>query len=64
MVFTPLQLEALVKTFGVDHILMGTDFPFDMLEADPISHVVSVEMLDDKARAAIVGGNAKSLLGL
>jgi aminocarboxymuconate-semialdehyde decarboxylase len=64
VVFTPLQLESLIKTFGVDHIVMGTDFPFDMLEADPIGHVASVEMLDDKARAAIMGGNAKKLLGM
>jgi aminocarboxymuconate-semialdehyde decarboxylase len=62
VVFTPLQLEALVKTFGVDRILMGTDFPFDMLEADPIGHVASVEMLREADRAAIDGGTAKNLL--
>jgi aminocarboxymuconate-semialdehyde decarboxylase len=64
VVFTPLQLESLAKTFGVERVLMGTDFPFDMLEADPIGHVASVEMLDDSARAAIDGGTAKKLLGL
>lgn len=32
VVFTPLQLDALVKSFGVDHIIMGTDYPFDMME--------------------------------
>jgi aminocarboxymuconate-semialdehyde decarboxylase len=64
VVFTPLQLEALVRTFGADRILMGTDFPFDMMEADPIGHVASVETFDDKTRAAIDGGTAKMLLGL
>jgi aminocarboxymuconate-semialdehyde decarboxylase len=64
VVFTPLQLEALVKTFGVDRILMGTDFPFDMLEADPIGHIADTPGLDDAARIAIAGGNAKTLLGL
>jgi aminocarboxymuconate-semialdehyde decarboxylase len=64
VVFTPLQLEALVRTFGVDRIMLGTDFPFDMLEADPIGHVASVEMLSDADRAAIDGGTAKKLLGL
>jgi aminocarboxymuconate-semialdehyde decarboxylase len=64
VVFTPHQLEALVKTFGVDKILMGTDYPFDMAEYDPIGHVASVEMLDAQAQAAINGGNAKKLLGL
>jgi len=30
VVFTPIQLEALVKTFGADHVVLGTDYPFDM----------------------------------
>jgi len=64
VVFTPLQLENLVRTFGIGRIMMGTDFPFDMMEADPIGHVASVEMLDGGARAAIAGGTAKKLLGL
>jgi aminocarboxymuconate-semialdehyde decarboxylase len=64
VVFTPHQLEALVKTYGADRIVLGTDYPFDMLEYDPIGHVASVESLDDTARAAICGGNAKRLLGL
>lgn len=64
VVFTPIQLEALVRTFGADRILMGTDFPFDMMEADPIGHVASVATLDDTTRAAIDGRTAKTLLGL
>jgi aminocarboxymuconate-semialdehyde decarboxylase len=63
-VFTPLQLEMLVRTFGVERIVLGTDFPFDMLEYDPIGHVASVEMLSEADRAAIDGGNAKKLLGI
>ncbi len=64
VVFTPLQLEALVKTFGADRVIMGTDYPFDMLEHDPIGHIASVESFDDTTRAALAGGNAKRLLGL
>ena len=64
VVFTPLQLEALVKTFGADHVIMGTDSPYDMLEHDPIGHIASVESFDDATRAALAGGNAKKLLGL
>jgi aminocarboxymuconate-semialdehyde decarboxylase len=64
VVFTPHQLEALVKTFGPDRIVMGTDYPFDMLEYDPIGHVASVESFDDTTRAAICGGNAKKMLGM
>jgi aminocarboxymuconate-semialdehyde decarboxylase len=64
VVFTPEQLEALVKVFGVDHVLMGTDYPFDMLEHDPIGHINSVASFDDTTRAALAGGNVKKLLGL
>ncbi|MBI4273411.1 MAG: amidohydrolase family protein [Rhizobiales bacterium] len=64
VVFTPLQLETLVKTFGADRIVMGTDFPFDMLEYDPIGHIASVEAFDASTIAAIAGANAKRLLGL
>jgi aminocarboxymuconate-semialdehyde decarboxylase len=64
VVFTPHQLEALVKTFGPDRILMGTDYPFDMLEHDPIGHIASVETFDAMTRTALAGGNAKTLLGM
>jgi aminocarboxymuconate-semialdehyde decarboxylase len=64
VVFTPLQLEALVHTFGADHVVMGTDYPFDMIEYDPIGHVGAVSGFDASTIAAIAGGNAKRLLKL
>ena len=64
VVFTPIQLESLVKTFGSDHVVMGTDFPFDMLEYDPIGHIASVERFDEGTRAALAGGNAKRIFRL
>jgi aminocarboxymuconate-semialdehyde decarboxylase len=64
VVFTPHQLEYLVELFGADHIIMGTDYPFDMAEYDPIGHLASVESFDASTIAAIAGGNAKRLLGL
>ena len=63
IVFTPHQLRALVEVFGADHVMLGTDYPFDMAEMDPIAHVVDAG-LDDAAVAAICGGNATRLLGL
>ncbi len=64
IVFTPHQLEYLVRVFGPGRIVMGTDYPFDMAESDPLGHLASVESLDDATRAALAGGNAKRLLGL
>src|SRR6266852_1210823 len=63
VVFTPHQLRALVATFGIDHVLMGTDYPYDMAEYDPLQHLVATKGLDEAAPAAIAGGNAKRLLG-
>ena len=63
VVFTAGQLKALVETFGADHVVMGTDYPFDMADFDPIEHVVSTGF-DPATTASIVGGNAKQLLGL
>ena len=63
VVFTDHQLEYLVKVFGADHILMGTDYPYDMAEVDPVGHVNSAD-LSDSEKAAIIGGNAAKLLSL
>jgi aminocarboxymuconate-semialdehyde decarboxylase len=64
VVFTPHQLAELVRLFGADRIIMGTDYPFDMADYDPIGHVASVESFDPSTIAAIAGGNARRLLGL
>jgi aminocarboxymuconate-semialdehyde decarboxylase len=64
VVFTPQQLAALVDVFGPDRVLLGTDYPYDMAEYDPIGHIVSVEDFDANTVAALAGGNAKELLGL
>jgi len=63
VVFTPHQLRALIELVGTDHVIMGTDYPFDMAEYDPIGHLASAG-LDASSIAAISGGNAKRLLGL
>jgi aminocarboxymuconate-semialdehyde decarboxylase len=63
VVFTPHQLRYLIELFGADHVLMGTDYPFDMADSDPIGHL-GVSGLDASTMAAVAGGNAKKLLGL
>jgi len=63
IVFTPHQLQDLVRLYGVDHIVMGTDYPFDMADYDPVGHVAACDF-DAATTAAICGGNAKALLGL
>jgi aminocarboxymuconate-semialdehyde decarboxylase len=64
VVFTPEQLAALVATFGPGHVLMGTDYPYDMGEYDPLQHLNATATLDAAARSAIAGGNAKELFNI
>jgi aminocarboxymuconate-semialdehyde decarboxylase len=64
VVFTPHQLAALIEVFGADHVLIGTDYPYDMAETEPLSHLASVKTLDTRSIEAIAGGNAKKLLGI
>jgi aminocarboxymuconate-semialdehyde decarboxylase len=63
VVFAPGQLKNLVEFFGPDHVLMGTDYPYDMGEYDPIGHVVD-SLSDADAVRKICGSNAMSMLGL
>jgi aminocarboxymuconate-semialdehyde decarboxylase len=62
VVFTPHQLAVLVRVYGADRIVMGTDYPFDMGDYDPVGHVCNAG-LDGATAAAICGDNAKRLLG-
>ncbi len=64
IVFTHHQLAYLIDVFGPDQILMGTDYPFDMAEYNPIGHVAGVDGMDEMTLAQIAGGNAIRVLGL
>jgi aminocarboxymuconate-semialdehyde decarboxylase len=64
LVYTHHQLDFLVKEYGVDHILVGTDYPADMGEIDPVGFIEGAGFLDDTERRAILGGNAARLLNL
>lgn len=62
VVFTADQLEYLVDQYGSNHIVMGTDYPYDMAEENPVGHVSSVQKFTWTDREAIMGGNAARLL--
>jgi aminocarboxymuconate-semialdehyde decarboxylase len=64
VVFTEHQLEYLVRLYGSDHIVLGTDYPYDMGMVDPVGFVEGTAELTDADKDAIVGGNAARLLGI
>ncbi len=63
VVFSNEQLEFLTSYYGADHVVMGTDYPYDMAETDPVGHVMGSNLSDDQKRA-IIGENAAKLLNL
>lgn len=63
VVFTHHQLEYLVGLYGADHIVMGSDYPFDMADYDPVEHIAT-SGLSDADKALVAGENAVRLLGL
>jgi aminocarboxymuconate-semialdehyde decarboxylase len=64
IVYTHHQLHYLVEQYGADHVLMGTDYPADMGEVDPVGFIEGANALEDSERAAILGRNAARLLNI
>src|SRR6202021_2304438 len=61
IVFTHHQLEYLAQQWGSDRIMLGTDYPYDMALPNAVRFVEEAA-LDERAQAAILGGNAAKLL--
>jgi aminocarboxymuconate-semialdehyde decarboxylase len=55
-------LRRLIEDAGPEHVLLGSDRPFDMGSDDPVGEVRSLG-LPAAAEAAVLGGNAARLLG-
>ena len=64
IVFATDQLDHLHRKFGADHLLIGTDYAFDMGEYDPVEHVQQTPGIDAEGVTKICGGNAVALFGL
>ena len=62
--FDPGMLQHMIERFGADHVLLGTDYPYDMGVEDPVGFINKVKSLKAKERDAIMGGNAARLLGI
>jgi aminocarboxymuconate-semialdehyde decarboxylase len=61
LVFDRQHLRFLVETYGAEHLLLGTDYPFDMSEPDPVGFHAQ---LNESDRNKILGANAARLLKL
>ncbi len=64
MVFGEPQLDHLVNLYGADHVVIGTDYPYDMGYYKPVDFVERAKNLSRKQKGQIISGNAAKLLGL
>jgi aminocarboxymuconate-semialdehyde decarboxylase len=63
IVHFPPALDYLVRTQGADHVLMGSDYPFDMGPENPVA-AVEEGITDAVDRATVLGASAARLLGI
>ncbi len=55
-------LKNLVERFGAEHVVLGTDYPYDMGMEHPLDFIGGVPKLSAKDKTLIMGGNAARLL--
>jgi aminocarboxymuconate-semialdehyde decarboxylase len=60
----PMALRYLIDLVGSDRIVLGSDYPFEAGDLDPLTTVDSVPDLTEAERLAIVSGTARTLLGV
>lgn len=64
LVFDEVHLGFLIQQMGADHVVLGTDYPFDMGFYDPIGQLEKVAGLTDDQRRKIKSETAAMLLKL
>jgi len=63
IMFTGEGMRHLIAEAGVEHVLLGTDYPFPWNTA-PVDHILSIPEITDADKIAILGGTAARLLGI
>jgi len=63
VVADPDVLQSIITRFGVDHVLFGTDFPYEIGDADGSLAMPALDRLPAPDRARITSGNALHLFG-
>jgi aminocarboxymuconate-semialdehyde decarboxylase len=64
LVYDQAHLAFLVQQLGAGHVVLGTDYPYDMGDDGAVALVEKMTELTAAERAAILGGNAARLLNL
>jgi aminocarboxymuconate-semialdehyde decarboxylase len=60
--FDTQVLDSMIERYGARQVLLGTDYPYDMGEDNPVKLIKSVTRLSEAEQNLIMGGNAARLL--
>ena len=63
IMFTGEAMRHLIAEVGIEHVVMGTDYPFPWNTA-PVDHILSIPGISDADKMAMLGGTAAKLLGI
>jgi aminocarboxymuconate-semialdehyde decarboxylase len=56
-------MRHLIAEAGIDHVVLGTDYPFPWNTA-PVDHILAIPDLSDADKIKILGATAAKLLGI
>ena len=62
--YTESTLRYLLDVVGSDRVVLGTDYPAPMMEADPVPWINAMESLSQEEKEGILERNPARLLGL
>jgi aminocarboxymuconate-semialdehyde decarboxylase len=63
LTFRPDTLRFVLEIMPEGHVFMGTDYPYDMADTNPVGSV-EVAVTDETQRTKICGENIAAVLGL
>ena len=63
IMFTGEAMRHLIAEVGIEHVVMGTDYPFPWNTA-PVDHILLIPGISDADKIAMLGGTAAKLLGI
>jgi aminocarboxymuconate-semialdehyde decarboxylase len=64
IVYTEEALRFLIDQVGVDRVIFGSDWPYDMAQDWPVSWIMSLESITQEEKEAILWRNLEGLLGI
>ena len=64
IVYTEQSLRFLIDSVGIERVVFGTDWPYDMAQDWPVSWILASESLSQEEKDAILWKNLENLLGI